>query len=682
MPTNSINSPIKPSLSAAQSPPEITIKAVILGIILAGVLGASNAYLALKIGTTIAASIPAAVISMGVLRLFKNYNLLENNIVQTTASAGEGIAAAVAFVLPGLLIIGHWQHFAYWTTASLIALGGVLGVLISIPLRRVMLNYPNLVFPEGTAVGRVLQATASGRSQIKNLIAGSSIGGLISLCQAGFQIFSDNLQFWFLGGKSLIYGIGFGFSPAAIAAGYIVGAQTAMTILVGVVVGWLVGIPVLSHIYGLPAGASSPYDMAMDLWSHHLRFVGVGTMLLGGLWTLATLLKPIFKGLIEPLRALRNAEKNGLKPELLRTDRDIPMHYLVWGSIVLAILAFFMILHSLSASGITAATGHSGYGVGLVGAVYIVVGGFLIASICAYMSGLVGMTNNPLSGLMLISVLLISIFLVPLFKYSLHINNSMITEAVAVVLIITTIVAIVASISGENLQDLKAGQMVGATPWKQQVMLLVGVVVSAFLISPVMELLFQAYGMGGVFPRPGMNPSQSLGAPQASLIAAVAKGAFGGSLPWRDISMGMGVAFVCIILDEWLKTKGKRLPALAMGLSIYLPPEVMIPIILGGFTNWLVNSKLQKRHADKSKVHVVTENANLLACGIVAGSALMGVILAIPFVIAGSSDAIKLVSSNFKPIANILGVLSLIGICAWLYFTGTAKASGEVGTKV
>ncbi|HVV69835.1 MAG TPA: oligopeptide transporter, OPT family [Gammaproteobacteria bacterium] len=677
MPPNSATPSVTPFIPASQSLPEITFKAVILSIILAGVLGASNAYLALKVGTTISASIPAAVISMAILRLFKNYNLLENNIVQTAASAGEGIAAAVAFVLPGLLIIGHWKHFDYWTTVFLIAIGGILGVLISIPLRRVMLNYPTLTFPEGTAVGRVLQATATGQSQIKKLLMGGLVGGLISLCQTGFQICSDNLQFWFLGSRSLVYGTGFGFSPAIIAAGFIIGTQTAITLLVGVIIGWVVGIPFLGHVYGLPTGDTTPYDMAMDLWSHHLRFVGVGTMLIGGLWTLITLLKPIINGLIVPLRALKQEKKSGQKLTILRTDRDISIRYLVWGSLILAILAFFMILHTLQASGIAMGTGHTGYSIGLIGAVYIVVGGFLVASICAYMGGLVGMTNNPLSGLMLISVLLISVILVPVFKFGLHITPSMTTEAVAIVLLITTVVAIVGAISGENLQDLKAGQMVGATPWKQQVMLLVGVVVSAFLISPVMELLFKAYGMGGVFPHPGMDPSQMLGAPQASLIAAVAKGAFGGSLPWFDISMGLGVGLVTIIIDEWLKTKGQRLPALAMGLAIYLPPEVMTPIIIGGLVTWLVKSRLRKQNGGAAHHAPSMEAANLLACGLVAGAALMGVILAIPFVIAGSSNAIKLVSDNFKPIADALGVISLLGVCVWLYVTGTAKASAE-----
>jgi putative OPT family oligopeptide transporter len=661
----------QPFIAADKNLPEITVKAVILAIIVTAILGASNVYLALKLGQTVAASIPAAVLAMGVLRFFRNTNVLENNIVQTAASAGEGVAAAISFVLPALIIMGYWSQFHYWGTFCLTVVGGVLGVLFSIPLRRVMLNYPTLSFPEGTAIGNVLKASASGSTKMRSMLQGGFVGALISLLQAGLKVFSDNLQLWSnLGGKA-IFGIGLGFSPALIAAGYIVGVQASISMLLGLILGWLIGMPILTHIYGIP-GADSVYDSAMNMWSHHIRFIGVGTMLLGGAWTLVTLLKPIFKGIVtsfQSLRTARESHKNGIITP--RTERDLPINYVIWASLILCVLAFFTCFYFLNSDsgGISQ---HMIYGVSIFGALYILIGGFFIASVCAYLSGLVGMTNNPLSGLLLGSVLLTSLILLPFFKEYIAHDAAAAKSAISIVIIITTIVATVIAISGENLQDLKAGQMVGATPWKQQVMLLLGVVVAAFVVGPVLELLFQAYGMGGVFPRSGMDPSQMLPAPQAGLMTAVAQGVFGHHLPWPEIITGVIIAFFAIICDEILKRKNLRLPVLAIGIGIYLPPEIITPVVVGGFVNLLAKHALQRRYRaieDQAKIRLAFSNGTLLACGLVAGAALMGVLLAIPFVLKGSSDALSVVSAGFKPIAEILGLLVTIGLCVWLYKT-------------
>ena len=667
-----------PFIGADQSLPEITIKAVILAIIITAILGAANAYLALKLGQTISASIPAAIISMGALRFFKNHNVLENNIVQTAASAGEGVASAVAFVLPSLLMIGYWNHFHYWETMLITLVGGLLGVLFSIPLRRIMLNYPTLSFPEGTAIGNVLKASATGKAKMKYLLQGGFAGALISIFQTGFKFLSEILPVWNVSGKTL-YGFTLGFSPALLAAGFIVGLQACMAMLVGLVLCWGIGIPLYSHFHGLPQ-ASSYYDMAMSLRADHIRYIGVGTMLLGGLWTLITLIKPIVLSLTASVRSLREARRGKLTGMVVpRTERDIPITWVGLGTVILAICAFLTFQHLFAENFQSNALL---YGVSLFGMVYLLIVGFLLASVCGYLCGLVGVTNNPLSGLILGSILITSLLMLPVFSHIIQLNPAAAKSVIAAVIIITTVTATAIVISGENLQDLKAGKMVGATPWKQQVMLLVGVVVASIVVGPVLELLFQAYGIGGVYPRPGMNPAQMLSAPQAGLVAAVSQGVFGNSLPWADIAVGVGIALVAIVVDEWLKKSGKRLPILAIGIGIYLPPEITSAVIIGGFLNYVCKARLAARYSktkggmiDKTAIEQFFEQGTLLACGLVAGAALMGVVLAIPFVLKGSSDALRLVGVGFAPIADGLSVLVLILLCVWLYKTTVGSKS-------
>lgn len=657
-----------PFIRAEQSLAEITVKAVILSIFITAILGAANVYLALKLGQTIAASIPAAVISMGALRFFKKHNILENNIVQTAASAGEGVAAAVSFVLPALLMVGYWQYFHYWETVFITVIGGLLGVLFSIPLRRVMLLYSGLQFPEGTAIGNVLKASASGTAKMKHLIQGGLLGGIVALFQTGFKIFSDSIQYWVAGSK-MLFGASLGFSPALLGAGFIVGMQACVALIVGYVIAWFIALPILTHVYGMPAG-NSFFEMAMAMRGDHIRYIGVGTMLLGGVWTLITLLKPIYLGVSTSFRSLkeaRTAKQTGAV--VLRTERDIPINYVIMGTLLLAVAAYFAFSHLLHIETFAMTTSMR-VGLSLFAVLFVLVVGFLLASVCAYLSGLVGMTNNPLSGLLLSCVMLASLILLPVFSGYIHENKDAVKAAVSIVIIITTMVATVVTISGENLQDLKAGQMVGATPWKQQVMLLIGVIVGACVVGPVLELLFQAYGIAGAYPRPGMDPQQMLAAPQAGLMAAISQGAFGHSLPLSDISIGLVIAFIAIFIDEYLKKRGKRLPILAIGIGMYLPPDIVSCVVLGGLLNYVCKRVLERRPEAKNNPQVVEqafEGGTLVACGLVAGAALMGVILAIPFVIKGSSDALSLVASSFEPIATALGLAATVLICVWLY---------------
>jgi putative OPT family oligopeptide transporter len=638
-------------------PVEITLRSLILSIILTAVLAASNVYLALKLGHTIAASIPAAVLSLFILRFFKNSSILESNLVQTAASAGEGVAAAVSFILPALILTGYWSHFYYWETVVLVFLGGMLGLSFSIPLRRILINHPDLIFPEGTAIGHVLKASLSAKSHFVNLISGGLLGGLISLCQTGFKLISESWPLWFIHEKKLM-GISLGFSPALLAAGFIVGMQACISMLIGLVICWVLGIPLLGLIYGIPP-ESSPYEAAMLLWNHHLRFVGVGAMLMGGVWTLLIMVKPIVQGLKVSWHYMSGLK--GIDQDLPATDQDIPFKYVMVSILIFAILIMTCFLYYLGIAENDFPLPIR-FALSLFATLFILFGGFFLASICAYLSGLVGMTNNPLSGLMLISVVTVSLLLSMSFLVTTHSTMDKITF----VILITTLVAIISAISGENIQDLKAGQIVGATPWKQQIMIIIGVIVASFVVQPVLEILFQAYGIGGIFPKPMMDQTQMLPAPQAGLMTAVAQGVFGHDLPWTEVLMGALIALGGILIDEYIKKFNVRLPILAIGLGIYLPPEIIIPVVIGGFINYLV-----KRKAPRDGI----ENSTLLACGIVAGSALTGVLLAIPFVLIGSSDALQLVPYNFVPFANILGVIATLLLCFWLYRIAFRKSS-------
>lgn len=636
---------------------EITTKSVILGLLLAVLLAASNVYLALKIGTTVAASIPAAVVAIGVLRMFRQHSILECNIVQTAASAGEGVAAAVAFVLPAMIILHFWAHFHYWQTVLIMILGGLLGVAFSIPLRRVMLNMPILPFPEGTAVGNVLKIATKEAKLLGLLIYGVSAGGLITFCQSGLKIFADNVQLWFRSGHAL-FGMGVGFTPASMAAGYIVGPRVAVSITLGIVLSWVIGVPILSSLYP-PSIHLSNYSATMSLWSHHIRYIGVGVMLVGGVWTLFRLLKPVFQGIKVSLAQMVKHKANN---QTSATEKDTPMIWVIITTIVMAVFAYLYLFHV--AQHYLLQSTHIIAWLLLGTLVYILIIGFLMATICAYFTGLVGSSNNPLSGLIIMMVLLLSLIYLALLGITPHHHA---VNAIVLVIIVATIMSAVASISNENMQDLKAGQMVGSTPWKQQLMLAVGVIGASLVVAPVLNLLFHAYGIGGVFPHPGMDPTQMLPAPQSMLMGSIAKGILTHHLDWTMIIVGLVVGVVLVVADELARLGGHRLPVLAVGLGVYLPPEIMTPLVIGGFTHGIINRRFKRKNYSDEEVHHRQHRGILLACGLVAGSSLVGVVLAIPFVLAGSSNALAVVGVQFKPYAAIISVLVTFGLCSWFY---------------
>ncbi|RDI40078.1 OPT family oligopeptide transporter [Aquicella lusitana] len=660
-----------PIIPADVSLPEITLRVIVLGVILTVVLAAANAYLGLKVGTTVSASIPAAVISMGILRFFKNSNILENTMVQIMASVGEALTAGIAFILPALIILHVWDKFNYWQTVVTGLLGGGLGVLFTIPLRRALLQDRTLRYPEAVAIGNVLKASANReKGDLNSLTVGGIVGAVIALFQTGFQVLTDSFQYW-VRAETTIFGFGLGLSPALIAAGYIVGINVALSLLVGIVLGWIAGVPVLTWYYGMP-DAETANQMAIMMWRSHIRYIGVGTMLIGGLWTLCTLFKPVITSMATSFATLREIRLGNRKASV-RTERDIPIHYVFIAAIILLVPIFFLIAFTIIPQDAPISSGFR-YFISGFSTLYILIGGFVFCSVMAYFAGLIGSTNSPVSGMLVSALLVICLIFIAFFTTQTEWSEEM-KEMIGSVVAIGSLVVIGAAlaISNDTMQDLKVGEIVGATPWKQQVMLILGVVVSSFVIPPILQLLYNAYGIGGVFPRPDMNPAQMLAAPQAGLMATVAKGAFSHQLQWGMIGIGAFIAVVSIVIDEILKKRfGTRLPVLAVGLGIYLPLDSSVPVVIGGILAYIIQARLNRLYhrgepADEPKVHAHRHRGLLLACGIVAGASLMGVILAIPFAIQQSSDALRIMPDEYMPFAGILSVIVTFLLCAWIY---------------
>ena len=663
----------EPFIPATQSLPEITLKGTILAVFLTIILTAANAFLGLKVGLTISASIPAAVFSMGALRFFKNSNILENNIVQTAASTGEAVTSGIIFIIPALIILKYWTDFNYIETAAIGVVGSILGVIFSIPLRRVLLADPNLKFPEGVAIGSVLKASESSGSEIKYLVFGGLFGGLIEFAQDGLRVLANSLEYWTIqGGK--VFGLGVGLSPALIAAGYIIGVNVSIAIFVGIVLGWLCGVPIISCLHGFDS-VSTGAAIAHDVWSNNIRYVGVGAMTIGGVWTLINLAKPVYLGLKASIYSVSHLEGKGVAC-IPRTKRDIPIRHAFWVLAFMMILVFFLIMYFTSAS--LGDGNNLRYVIAFIGALYVLFVGFILASLSGYFAGLIGATNNPASGMLIAGILVLCLLLMVVFELMPGYAGAMtsLNKAVIAILIISIIGSAI-TMANDTIQDLKAGQMVGATPWKQQAMLVFGGLIGALMLPFILQLLFHAYGIGGVFPRAGMDHSQMLAAPQAGLMAAIAQGVFEGDLPWAMIGVGGIIAVFSIVVDEIAKRRHSRFPVLAVGIGIYLPLAASVPLVIGGVLSYICRRKSAQMKREKIVSEAQTannqHNALLQACGLVAGASIMGVILAIPFAITRNSNALRIVSESFTPIASALGVISIIGLGVWMYRVATSS---------
>ncbi len=656
---------VKPFISAKENLPEITVKVVVLSIFLTIILGASNAYLALKIGTTISASIPAAIISMGILRWFKKYNVLENSMVQTAASSGEALVGGIAFTIPALLVLHIWTTFDYWQTVIIAFFGSMLGVILSVPLRRVLINDRHLPYPEGLAIGTVLKASGSADSSLKPLLKGGLAGGIIAFFQSGFELFSSSFVKIFTVGNSL-FAFGVGFSPAVIAAGYIVGSTLAVTTCIGYLIAWGIALPILSHIIPNTQGLS-PLDFSMFIWATKIRYIGVGVMLVAGVWTFIRLITPIYTGLRLSIRARKTLLYSG--DSIIRTEKDLPMHWLLGILLLITIPMIFFFNNALNHFQSISFSSQFHVVAVLTATLICLIGGFMVAAICAYIVGLVGSTNTPISGITLCIAILSSSIFVLIFKPVIDFSNVKATlDICAYVIFIAGISAVIGGISNDTMQDMKSGQIIGSTPWKQQTMLILGSIVACFVVPLVFNLLFNAYGIAGVFPRPGMNPNQMLSAPQATAVATIVSGIVTHQLDWTFILMGIGLGSIFIIVDELLKKYAKgRLPVLGLGLAIYLPFDVTSGLVIGGFISYLVKRKVKKENLPIEVVHQKEQSSMMLSCGVVAGAAIMGVVLAIPFVILKSADALKVLPASWYSLSDILGVLAFLYVCHLIY---------------
>ena len=633
-------------MSAIPQPlPQLTLKAVVLGVVLSVVLAGANAYLGLFAGLTVSASIPAAVISMAVLRFFRESNILENNVVQTAASAGESLAAGVIFTLPALIMLGYWNVFDYVWVSVIAGIGGLLGVLFTIPLRRSLIVDLKLAYPEGTATAEVLKVGEDPNRGARYLASAAVIGALAKLAETGLRLWPATAQSAAYVGSSTIAYIGTNLSPALISVGYIVGLNIAVLVFVGGAISWFVAIPLYSTfaLDGTPLAesltAGTPaVDLAFAIWSTEIRYLGVGAMLVGGLWALISIRGSLFAGLASGIR--RAPQSVGAAAVYDHREHDTPMPFVLTAVAVL-LLPLFALYYAVVGT----------LGVALAMTLVMLVAGFLFSSVAGYMAGLVGSSNNPISGVTIATILFASLLLLALMGQGA-------ANGAAAAIMIGAVVCCAAAIGGDNLQDLKAGYIVGATPWRQQLMQGVGVIAAVLVMAPILNLLLQAYGIGAPTPE---RPNALL-APQATLMASVAQGVFGGGLPWDMVAYGALIGVAIIAVDEWLKRRGStwRAPVLAVAVGIYLPLELSVPILVGGLIAHAAN-RVRARSRDAGRAGA--QHGMLFAAGLITGEALIGIFMAIPIVLANDPDVIALGIS--WPAA--VGVAVIAVIAAGLY---------------
>ena len=652
--------------SAIGTPPvrEFTLRGIVLGILITLVFTAANVYFGLKAGLTFATSIPAAVISMALLKGLGGTTLQENNIVQTLASAA-GTLSAIIFVLPGLVMVGWWTGFPFWMSFGVCALGGILGVMYTIPLRRALVTGIDLPYPEGVACAEVLKVGSSaiqGSSAERENKAGLVAVVTSSLVSAGFalvvatRVFASDVATYFrFGNDRGATGADFSLSFALFAVGHLVGLWVGLSMLVGALIGWAGLVPAFTWLH--PA-AGSASDVAQAMWATHVRFVGAGTIGVAAIWTLAKLIGPVASGLRGAIAAART-RKSGQSHLLPRTEQDLPIGIVGIVTALCILPVGWMLVHFGLAAGLGAQLALLLVG----GLVFILLMSFFVSAVCGYMAGLIGSSNSPLSGVGILVVIAAALLLV--LGVSSALPSSMEGALVAFALFVTSVVFAVATIANNNLQDLKTGQLVDATPWKQQVALVIGVIAGAAVIPPVLDLLLKAYGFAGM---PGTNPAHALAAPQAALISALAQGVIEHRLDWSMIGIGALIGVVVIVADELLARSGKAasLPPLAVGLGIYLPTSTTLMVVVGAVAGWFFN-----RRADRTTKPDATKQLGvLLASGMIVGESLIGVALAALVVFSGKDAPLALVGSDFSGAAVWLGgiafALVMFSMYAWL----------------
>jgi len=652
----------QPSPATAEPRTELTVRGLILGVVITVLFTAANVFFGLKAGLTFATSIPAAVISMALLRGFKDSTIQENNIVQTVASAA-GTLSSIIFVLPGLVMVGWWTGFPYWESFLICALGGILGVMYSIPLRRALVTGSDLPYPEGVACAEVLKVgsgdvDAAGveesRAGLRAVVWGSIVSAAFAIIVATKVFASDVASYFRVNDRGGVSGFDFNLSMALFAVGHLVGLWVGVAMLLGAVIGWGWGVPHFSTLAGLLPGDAA--DLAQATWSHQVRFLGAGTIGVAAIWTLLKLVKPVASGLASAMAAsrVRAAGQGGTLP---RVEQDIPI-----GLVGLITVASFVPIAWLFGH-FSIASGLGDHMALLVvgGLVYCVVMSFFVSAVCGYMAGLIGSSNSPLSGIGILVVIGAALLLVFAVKPTLATAND--NGLVAFSLFVTSVVFTVAAIANNNLQDLKTGQLVDATPSKQQWALVVGVLAGAAIIPPVLDLLNHAYGFAGA---PGADPKKALAAPQAGLISALAQGVIQHNIDWSLILIGAGIGVGLIILDAVLRgaTKDRaHLSPLAVGLGIYLPTSATLMVVVGAMAGAYYDHRAERSKRPESAKQLGV----LLASGMIVGEGLIGVVIAGVVAFSGKDAPLALVGPGFANAAFWIGGAAFVAVMFALY---------------
>jgi putative OPT family oligopeptide transporter len=655
-----VDTPATPTLR------ELTVRGILLGGAITLVFTAANVYLGLKVGLTFATAIPAAVISMAILRNFANHSIVENNIVQTVASAA-GTLSAIIFVLPGLIMIGWWTGFPYWITVAVCAVGGILGVMYSIPLRRALVTGSDLPYPEGLAAAEVLkvgertEGAADNRTGLRIITMGALVSAAFALL-ANLKVLASSITTYVrVGAGGSMFGASLSF--ALIGVGHLVGMAVGAAMLVGMIISIGVMLPI--RTIGDFASGESVADVVSSAFANEVRFIGAGAIAVGAVWTLLKILRPIVKGITEALASARDRRQGQLVDI---TQRDIPFPIVV-GTIVVMLLPIGLLLWEFSRG--TALQGSSA-GIIVASLIFVFIIGGVIAAVCGYMAGLIGSSNSPISGVGILTVLIAALLIKIVYGPT---DDSQATALVAFTLFAAAITFGVATISNDNLQDLKTGQLVGATPWKQQVALVIGVLFGSAIIPPVLDLMQNAFGFLGA---PGATDN-ALAAPQAALISSLAKGVFGGSLDWSLIGLGAAIGVAVVIVDEILnRTSRLALPPLAVGMGMYLPMSLILIITVGAVIGYFYNRWARSSGGDverKKRLGV------LLATGLIVGESLYGVIFAGIVAGTGKEDPLAIFTGNDGNLAQIIGVVAFAAVILWLYKRTQTISSRDVEAK-
>ncbi len=649
-------------------PKELTLRGLILGALITTVFTAANVYLGLKVGLTFASSIPAAVISMAILSAVKDSTILENNIVQTVASAA-GTLSAIIFVLPGLVIVGWWTGFPFWQSFLICVTGGVLGVMFTIPLRRALVTNSDLPYPEGVAAAEVLKVGSSTRGETKDE-TGEAREGLVavilgSVASAGLAIVSGTRIF--AGGLSGIVRLGggastgydFAWSLALLGAGHLVGLSVGMAMLIGQVISWVIAVPILTAMNPPDAGVALA-DHTITIWRTQVRFIGAGTIGVAAIYTLIRLAKPVLGGLVSTLAASRAVATTDDR------DRDMSPAWIVGLTAVCLVISGWL-AYTFAKSTVLA---DSALSLTLIAVPFVLIIGFVIAGVCGYMAGLIGASNSPISGVGILSIVVCASLVTLAVSPTVDTRQAL----VAFALFVTAIVFACATISNDNLQDLKTGQLVGASPMRQQIALIVGVAAGAAVIRFVLNLLARAYGFAGA-PNVDVVAANPLPAPQATLISALAQGVIGGNLEWKMLGIGALVGVGLIVLDTLMGAMKKlRLPPLAVGIGIYLPMSATAVVIIGAvLSHWYDRRTRSMPNPERAQ-----RLGTLVASGLIVGESIWGVIVAGLIVFLAKDAPIALGPDTFV-LAPWLGVLGFVAAIVWLY-GWMLRRSAAVGT--